>query len=523
MITASAAWKDIQQRFILPEGFLEITCAITETGIQETVSATGTDEAFFSNIKKAIDTSAAVDAAKYASLEHNLWSLDGSCEIMPDKAPFDNGYVGNVEGIGSVTMKLPRVHDVAIPGVTITWGKEHGEYPKSFTVTAKNGDTVVAETTITNNTDQVSLVDLELSGYDSVTITVHEWCLPNRRVRMERVALGHILTLSKREIISYTHEQHGDLNSGELPKNSIEFSIDNIDGRWNPSNPVGVEKYLSERQKVTVRYGMAVNGSVEWIDAGIFYLSEWRAPSNGLEATFSARDVIEYLLNTQYTGVMTGTLKELTEAALEVADIPDDVNVVLDDILGVYSATIPTDSGKTFTCAEVVQMCANAACCVIWQDRTGTLHIERLDTTDSGYMIPASLSYAHPEIELSKQLKSVLVDIHITGNEGLFLNREVGSAGETQTVKNPLVQDVSQATLIATWVQDTFENRRSVSGEYRADPRMDLFDIVRVESKYGMIEPVAITHIKYTYNGAYAGSYTGRVISKEGYLARSGD
>lgn len=519
MITASAAWKDIQQRFILPEGFLEITCSITETGIQETVSATGTGEAFFSNIKKAIDTSAAGDAEKYASLEHNLWALDGSFEVMPDKAPFDNGYVGNVEGIGSVTLKLPRVHDVAIPGVTITWGKEYGENPKSFTVAAKNGNTVVAETTITDNTDQVSLVDLELSGYDSVTITVHEWCLPNRRVRMERVALGHILTLGKREILSYTHEQHGDLNSGELPKNSIEFSLDNIDGRWNPSNPVGMEKYLSERQKVTVRYGMNVNGAVEWVDAGVFYLSEWRAPSNGLEATFSARDVFEYLLNTPYTGILTGTLKELTETAFEVADIPADVDVILSSALSSYTATIQTSAESVPTCAEVVQMCANAASCVIFQDRSGTLHIERLNTADSGYMIPASLSYAHPEVELSKQLKNVSVSY----GENLAYLLSVGPAGETQTVSNPLVASESQAAEVAAWVRDTLENRRSVSGEYRADPRLDLFDIVRVESKYGMIEPVAITHIKYTYNGAYAGSYTGRVISKEGYLARSGN
>lgn len=519
MIAASAAWKDIQQRFILPEGFLEITCSITETGIQETVSATGTDEAFFSNIKKAIDTSAAGDAAKYASLEHNLWALDGSCDIMPDKAPFDNGYVGNIEGIGSMTLTLPEVHNVAIPGVTITWGSEYGEYPTSFTVTAKNGDTVVAETTITDNTDQISVVDLELSGYDSVTITVHEWCLPDRRVRMEQIALGHILTLSKREILSYSHEQHGDLNSGELPKNSIEFSLDNIDGRWNPSNPVGMEKYLSERQKVRVRYGMNVNGAVEWVDAGVFYLSEWRAPSNGLEATFSARDVFEYLLNTPYTSITTGTLKELIEAAFSIAEIPADVKVVLDSHLSVYTATIPTGGEQAFTCAEVVQMCANAGCCVIFQDRSGTLYIGRLDMTDSGYMIPASLSYAQPEVELSKQLKSVSVSY----GENLAYLLGVGTAGETQTVSNPLVASETQAAEVAAWVRDTLENRRSVSGEYRADPRLDLFDIVRVESKYGMIEPVAITHIKYTYNGAYAGSYTGRVISKEGYLARSGN
>lgn len=519
MITASVAWKDIQQRFILPEGFLEITCSITETGIQETVSATGTDEAFFSNIKKAIDTSAAGDAAKYASLEHNLWALDGSYDILPDSAPFDNGYVGNVEGIGSVTLTLPEVHNVAIPGVTITWGSEHGEYPTSFTVTAKNGDTVVAETTISNNTDQISVVDLELSGYNSVTITVHEWCLPDRRVRMEQIALGHILTLSKREILSYSHEQHGELNSGELPKNSIEFSLDNIDGRWNPSNPVGMEKYLSERQKVRVRYGMNVNGTVEWVDAGVFYLSEWRAPSNGLEATFSARDVFEYLLNTPYTGVLSGSLKLIVEDAFAIANLPDDVDIILSDILSDYNATVPVAADSLPSCAEVIQMCANAACCVIFQDRSGTLHIERLDTTDSGYIIPASLSYAHPEVELSKQLKSVSVSY----GENLAYLLGVGPAGETQTVSNPLVASEGQAAEVAAWVRDTLENRRSVSGEYRADPRLDLFDIVRVESKYGMIEPVAITHIKYTYNGAYAGSYTGRVISKEGYLARSGN
>ena len=519
MIKASAAWRDIQQRFILPEGFLEVTCAITETGIQETVSATATTEAFYSNLKKATGAGESVDVTKYASCEHNIWPLDGSCEILPDSAPFDNGYIGDVDGQASIVLSLPRVHNVAIPGVTINWGGEYGEYPTSFTVTAKNGDTVVAETTVNDNTDQVSIIYLELSGYDSLTITVWEWCLPKRRVRIARAALGHILVMNKREILSYTHEQHGDLNSGEIPKNSIEFSLDNIDGRWNPSNPIGMEKYLSERQKVTVRYGMDVNGSVEWVNAGVFYLSEWRAPSNGMEATFSARDVFEFLLNTPYTGIASGTLKVLVADALAVAGIPDDADIVLSSVLDNYTATVPVNGDTLPTCAEVIQMCANAASCVIFQDRNGALHIERLKTADSGYMIPASLAYAHPEIELSKQLKSVSVSY----GENLNYLLGVGSTGETQTVNNPLVANETQAAEVAGWVRDTLESRRTVKGEYRADPRLDLFDIVEVESKYGMIEPVAITHIKYTYNGAYAGSYTGKVISKEGYLARSGN
>lgn len=519
MIAASDAWKDIQQRFILPEGYLEIICAITESGVQARASATGVNEDFFSNLENALDISASDDDDKYATNELNLWVLDGSQAILPDSEPYESGYVSNTDGAGSVTLTLPEVHTVAIPGVTITWGNEHDEYPTSFSIIAKNGNTVVAERTVHDNSDRVSVVDLELSNYDSVTITVWGWCLPYRRVRMEKIALGHILTLNKQEILSFTHEQHGELNSGELPKNSVEFSLDNIDGRWNPSNPVGMEKYLSERQRVTVRYGMNVNGAVEWVDAGVFYLSEWRAPANGLEANFTARDVFEYLLNATYTGTKTGTLAELINAALRVAEVPEDIETVLDNVLSGYSATIPTDTEADYTCAEIIQMCANAASCVIYQDRSGTLHVERLNTEDSGYVIPSSLSYAHPEVELSKQLKNVSVSYG--NNLTHILN--VGAAGETQTVRNPLVSTAAQATEIAEWVRDTLETRRSVKGEYRADPRLDLFDIVRVESKYGVIAPVAITNIKYTYNGAYSGSYTGRVISEEGYLARSGN
>ena len=34
------------------------------------------------------------DFQKYATLENNIWSLDGSLDILPDKAPYgDTGYV----------------------------------------------------------------------------------------------------------------------------------------------------------------------------------------------------------------------------------------------------------------------------------------------------------------------------------------------------------------------------------------------------------------------------------------------
>lgn len=503
MIAVSDAWKEIQQRFLLPETHIEIDCTVTESEVQESASITGTNEAVFSNTLSALyDTTKTV---KYATNELNLWALDGSFAVTPDSVPYaDIGYASDIDSEGSVIVSLPEVHVSATSGVTITWGGRHGEYPSKFTIVAKNGNDIVYESTVTDNTDQISAVFAKLQNYDSITIAVHDWMLPYRRVRIEKVTIGHVLTFTKNDIFSYEHEQTGHLNSGELPKNSITFTLDNTDGRWNPNNPTGMEQYLSERQRLKVRYGLDVNGSVEWIKAGTFYLSEWRVPNNGLEANFVARDIFEYLLNEIYTGRKSGTLYDLILDAFDSAGVPYDVKPKLDSSLSKYFATIPDGE---HTCAVIVQMCANAGGCVIYQDREGELYIGPLKKVHSDVIIPLTLSYSHPEIELSKPLRNVSVSYGDTN-----YSLPVGNSGETQTVSNPLVSNEAQAEFIANWVKDTLTTRKTVSGEYRADPRLDVFDIVAVASKYGDLQNVALTSIKYTFNGSFRGNYTGRLL-----------
>lgn len=504
MITVSEAWKNIQTRFLLPETHIEIDCTVTEAGIQESAEISGTDEALFSNtISAKYDTTKTV---KYATNELNMWSLDGTFTIIPDSAPYANsGYVSDIDSEGSVILTLPEVHTSATSGLTITWCGRHDEYPTEFTIVAKNGDEVVYESTVTENTAQVSAIFAKLQNYDSITISVNAWSLPYRRVRIEKVIIGHVLTFNKSNIFSYTHEQTGHLNSGELPKNSITFTLDNSDGRWNPNNPTGMEQYLSERQRLKVRYGLDIDGVVEWINAGTFYLSEWRVPANGMEASFVARDVFEYLLNEVYTGSKNGTLYQLIENAFDSAGVPYDFDYELDSSLENYDTTIPEGE---YTCAEIVQMCANAGGCVMYQDRVGKLYIVKLNKEHSGANIPLELSYSHPEIELSKPLKNVDVSYGADKPYSLL----VGDNGETQTVSNPLVSNQAQARFIAEWVRDTLTTRKTVSGEYRADPRLDVFDVVAVASKYGDLQNVALTSIKYTFNGSFRGEYKGRLL-----------
>lgn len=502
MIAVSEAWKNIQPRFLLPETFVEIDCTITEDAVQATATISGTNEANISNTISALEDNH--KSVKYATAELNIWALDGSRIIAPDNVPYASiGYVSETAAEGSVTVRLPEIHTSTTSGVTITWGGRYNEYPSTFEIITKNGNNIVSYKKIEGNTSQVSAVFEQMQNYDNITINVLEWSLPYRRVRIENVIIGHVLTFGKKDIINYSHEQSGHLNSGNLPKNSISFTLDNTDGRWDPT---GMGQYLSERQRIIVRYGLDINGITEWIKAGTFYLSEWKVPSNGLEASFAARDIFEYLLNETYNGPITGTYYDFCIAAFESADVPDDFRYSLDNALKKDSAPIPSG---TYTCAEIIQMCANACSCVIYQDRDGVLHIETLNKTNTEYVIPLSLSYSQPEIELSKPLKNVSVS---NGLEGSTFVLPVGNSGETQTVDNPLI--INQHQAVAEWVRDTLVTRKTVSGEFRADPRLDVFDIVSVQSKYGDLATVAITDIKYTYNGSFRGSYDGRLLGE---------
>ena len=83
--------------------------------------------------------------------------------------------------------------------------------------------------------------------------------------------------------------------------------------------------------------------------------------------------------------------------------------------------------------------------------------------------------------------------------------------GNEQTVDNPLIVDSTTANAVAAWCRDCLKNRKIISGEFRADPRLDALDTITVVSKYGS-NSVQISDVKYTYNGAFRGTFTGRVM-----------
>ena len=507
MQNVSNAWKQAQEEMIVPEQYVQIEYFVTDPDVQDDGSANSDGEVNYATTKDITDI-AIKNIPKYATLEHNMWGLDGSFNVLPDTAPYgDTGYVGSALSLADgtytnnpvISLEFSEVHTPNVPGFSIMWSDEYDECASDFRITSWNGSTASASYLIEGNRDNRSLIDVNLYSFNRITIEIIKWNKPHHRPRITYAMIGLKQTYTKDNLMSYRHEMSVDLLSGALPKSAITFSLDNSNDNWNPDNPSGAEKYLLERQPLIVSYGMKVGNSVEWINAGTFYMTEWTTPMNGLEATFVARDVIEFM-NAEYTGARKGTLFNIAFAALGLAGITD---FYLDSSLNNISTDFSANT-NSYTISEILQMVANAGCCVIYQDRSGVLRIEKTSESMTDYNISQDISYAHPEYTISKELKAVSV------NNGMGY-AENSTVGEIQTIDNPLIIDTDTAQRVAEWIRDTLATRKTISGEFRADVRLDALDKINISSKYAD-RTVCITDITYELTGGLKGIYTGRVV-----------
>lgn len=514
VVPVSDSWKEAQKGLLVPLSEIEIEYHITEPGVQDDAKSTATPEESFSAAENVVKE-LLEDEPKYALLEHNQWLLDGTFTVLPNDVPDATGFVSrNLSGedgtfleVPTITISFSQIHAYTVPGLTITWSKAYQEWAEAFRVSVFNGSSLVSTFEVADNRELTTLLWSPLQGYDRIQIEILKWCLPYRRARMSECLIGIKKIYTKNDLMGFEHEQSVNPLSAELPKSSIVFRLDNSTSTWNPENPSGAEKYLIEKQTLKVKYGYHLNGAIEWIKAGVFYMSEWETPANGLEATFTARDALEFCAD-RYCGPRSGTLLSIVQAALTQSGI-EASTVVLDEAALTAVSTDFSEDESEYSCAEVLQMCANAARCCLWQCRNGFLRMTAMGVELTDYVIGqladgVNNSFTHPEFSLTKELKSV----EVNNGMGTAAN---SLSGNIQSVDNPLIVSPDVANAVAEWCRDCLKNRKIVSGEFRADPRLDALDTITVVSKYGS-SPVQITNVKYSYSGAFRGTFTGRVM-----------
>nr|DAR04166.1 MAG TPA: hypothetical protein [Caudoviricetes sp.] len=516
-VQPSEKWLKQYNSTLVPEMFVQITYHASDDKAQSDAIASSGSQVVFSDVSDITNLDN-LPSAKYATGEPNLWILDGSCDILPSSEPYKNaGYV-SLENVSDenhpiVTFSFSKTHEEKIPGITIVWSELFNEYATSFKVSAYNGSSLLQENQIDDNTSVESSVDFEITGYNSIVIEILSWCIPNRRARIEQVEFGQRVRFNKEDLLSYSHESKRDPISGQLSKDSISFSVNNSDQKWNPINPGGLYQYLYERQAVFVKYGMDLNGETEWINGGKFYLSNWNTPSNGITASFEARDALVFLSDSPYTGRKSGTLYEMCYDALELLDVTG-ISYFINESLKNYSTDF-SSSNSSYKNSDVLQLAANAAGMALYQTRDGEIRVDWVpfspEDKSSIYEISEMNNFEYPEISFSNKLKNISYSVN-----GASKTYPAGATGDgvTQSVSNSLFSDsiIAQPKNALTESYKVLSNRRIATLSYRASPHNDALDFVKLNHQFGYSSNLLITDVKYTFNGCFKGSVTGYMI-----------
>jgi hypothetical protein len=233
MQSVSEKWKENHKNTILGEGFVEVSMDITDR--EAVIDARSTDNgATYLSTTTQVVQDGDKTIASYATLEQNMWVLDGSRKVIPLSSFGDGGYIGDVvcdqeaifrSKIPVITVSFTRVHYNIIPGVTITWSDTYGEFARDFVVTAYRDEIVVAKKEVRGNKSVKSVVLFDIINYDRIEIAVWKWCLPYHRARVEEIFVGIHKVYDKSDLIDYNHNEAVDPSASRLPKAEVSFSI----------------------------------------------------------------------------------------------------------------------------------------------------------------------------------------------------------------------------------------------------------------------------------------------------------
>lgn len=365
-----------------------------------------------------------------ASFEPDRWKLDGSFVIPPepDEDPEAevgwwsdtmcdaDGYFEPTEG---VTITCGALYNAA--GLTITFDPAANEYARDFTVTVYGEfDAVIHQEAVTDNDKPVYFVETNLPRFYRVELSITRWSHGYRRAKVLEVDFGFVEDYGERNLIDLSLITELDPTSDTLPAGELRFQLDNSDKRFNILNPTGLYYFLQERQRVTVEMGVDVDGQMEHVPAGVFYLTEWESDQGTLTASFIARDVIDLLAQGKYRRGRLATISAYDLVVEIIEDAGLSVYCTIDEALKnvQLSACVPIVSHR-----DALQLVAAASQAIVRVSRQGRLIIERLAASDPVAAIDMDNMFDSPSIKLDPLINSVSVDVvnyRLRGNAEVY-------------------------------------------------------------------------------------------------------
>lgn len=178
-------------------------------------------------------------------------------------------------------------------------------------------------------------------------------------------------------------------------------------GSTNEFSPYAMD--LQSKQVITVSFSLALpSGTFESVPMGTFYLYNWHNDPDYLTTTLYARDLLDLMSGTEYTGLWSPngiSLNDLAVAVIQDFEHQSGMTISynIDPALGsiITRGLIPLMSHH-----DALMYIAQAGTAVIWMDRNNTLQIKQtignhpLNTMPYTGELPLTMQESYPKIAI---------------------------------------------------------------------------------------------------------------------------
>lgn len=457
-----------------------------------------------------------LSSAAFATLEHNIWILDGSMTVYPeDLDNLQTGYLSEeYSGDNGNFQNPPKISFVfSIPqdsyGLTFRFDDQIPEsWPRGLKVDFFNDTGELLFSGDLSVSSSYAWIETRVQGYSKIDITFLSTAVPRRRARLVEIIFGLVANYDRSRIARAAEKQSIDILSESLASSQLDITIDNADKLYNLINPTGVYEYLQNGQYVN--YWYKIGGQI--LNAGVKYFYSAESDDGGLTASITFNDRLIFLENAVFNGGASGTW-QLQEAVTEILSAAGVGSVpAFEDGLGstIIRKCIPQETD----CREALRLCTQAAMCVCCVNRNDTFYFFRPGfAAEPDDQLTRDRIEEEPKVVVGDRFNAVMVKRTDSYNEGSEEETYTLSAAEegdivlVKEISNDLINDMAAW---AEWALPWILRRTYFDIDYRGNPALEIGDTVQVFDAFGVNGTAVIESHDLSFNGGLSGSIKAR-------------
>ena len=397
-----------------------------------------------------------------------------------------------------VTLTFASVH---VSALSLYFGEVYGV---DFLVSYYKNNVAQETINVVNNTLKTWATN-DVVEYDKIVINFTKASEINSHIRIAEVEFGASFALSNSDLageinLIYSHDPTG---VSSYP-NELDFSLLNINGRYDTDNPNNLYSVFSPSIPITLSFTASDGENSYTIPMGKYYIKDKKVSDTRLDITaYDSRALLQDIYPVVSLATTT-SVGDFLNTLLTSYGIDHEIDTSLFSIYP-EAAVDFTGDDDGLAIALYAALYAGAG---IYSNRDGTLVVAPFPFDDYS-VIAKSEELVYPHVDLFTRYN--VVEVTKADNTTYQLDlRANGDVASVLAVSNPLISSTAKVTAVAAAIGSKLA-KTCKTVKWRGDMTLDAGDYISPQTRYTASgqELLLVTEIEWKYNGMLKATITG--------------